>query len=166
MKKLLFCICVLSTSILFSQNVIGKHILTIKASTGDYSDPGEFLNLQTLYAPYSKGEVNGIFKGKVLPIGGDMPDYYEKEGIWYMELDIDMIILTEDNEKVYCKATGVLNLNLETFQAQKFQTHWRFRTSSKKYNYLNELIGVGFGKFLPEGSNYTLQHDIYKITKR
>ena len=59
MKKLLFCLCVFF-KVLFSQSVIGEHILTIKASTGDYSDPGKFLNLQTLYAPYSKGEVNGI----------------------------------------------------------------------------------------------------------
>ncbi len=166
MKKLLFFLCSLCMTFIFGQNLASEHILTIKASTGDYSDPGKFLNLQTLYAPYTKGEVTGIFEGEVLPIGGDIPDYFEKEGVWYMELDIDMILLTEDNEKIYCKATGVLNLTLETFQAEKFQTHWRFRTSSKKYNFLNELMGLGFGKFLPEGSEYTLQHDIYKIIKK
>ena len=167
MKKLIIVfVWGLSIPFSFGQNIVGEKILTIKASTSDYSDAGKFLNLKTIYAPYSKGEVNGIFKGKVLPIGGDMPDYYEKDGIWYMELDIDMILLTEDNEKIYCKATGVLNLVLETFEAQKFETHWRFRTSSNKYNYLNELMGVGYGKFLPEGSNYALQHEIYKITRQ
>ena len=66
-----------------------------------------------------------------------------------MELDIDDNTLTEDNEKVYCKATGVLNLNLETFQAFKsFKRIGGLEHQVKKYNYLNELIGVGFGKFL------------------
>ena len=166
MKKLLLVfVWVLSIPFSFGQNIIGEKVLTIKASTGDYSKPGNFLNLQTLYAPYVDGQVNGIFDGKVLPIGGDMPDYYEKNGMWFMELDIDMTLLTDNNEKIYCKATGVLNLELDTFKAQKFQTQWRFRTSSEKYSFLNELMGVGFGKFLPEGSKYGLQHDIYKITK-
>lgn len=167
MKKLLIVfIWIVTISCTLGQNISGEKILTIKASTGDYSNPGNFLNLKTLYAPYIGGEVSGAVSGKVLPIGGDIPDYYEKDGIWFMELDIDMVLLTDDNEKIYCKATGVLNLVLETFKAQKFQTQWRFRTSSKKYSFLNELMGVGFGKFLPEGSKYGLQHDIFKITKK
>ena len=53
-----------------------------------------------------------------------------------MELDIDMILLTDDNEKIYCKATGVLNLELDTFKAQKFQTQWRFMEKIKFFKLL------------------------------
>ena len=49
MKKLLLVfVWVLSIPFTFGQNIIGEKVLTIKASTGDYSKPGNFLNLQTL----------------------------------------------------------------------------------------------------------------------
>ena len=49
-----------------------------------------------------------------------------------------MVLMTDDNEKIYCKATGVFNYVTETFEAIKFQTHWRFRTSSEEYKFLND----------------------------
>ena len=74
-----------------------------------------------------------------------------------------MVLLTEENEKIYCKATGVFNYITETFESLKFQTHWRFRTSSKKYRYLNDVMGIGFGTVLSPDSGYNFQHDIYDI---
>ena len=82
----------------------------------------------------------------------------------YNDLDIVLVLITQENEKIYCTATGVFNYVTDTFESLKFQTHWRFRTSSKKYKYLNDVMGIGFGKVLPSDSNYNFQHDIYDIT--
>ena len=61
------------------------------------------MNLKSHYAPYTKGVFEGITKGKVLPIGGDFPLYYEENGKTSADLDIDLVLLTEENEKIYCK---------------------------------------------------------------
>ena len=135
-------------------------ILDVGAGTGLV---GEYLNLKTIYAPYTKGVFDGIAKGKVLPIGGDYPLYYQENGKTFSDLDIDMVLLTEDNEKIYCKASGVFNYVTETFESLKFQTHWRFRTSSEKYKYLNDVMGIGFGSVLSADSEYNFQHDIYDV---
>ena len=125
---------------------------------------GEYLKLKTIYAPYKKGVFEGIAKGKVLPVGGDFPLYYLENGNTFSDLDIDMVLMTDDNEKIYCKATGVFNYVTETFESIKFQTHWRFRTSSEKYEFLNDVMGIGFGYVLPADSEYNFQHDVYDVT--
>ena len=61
------------------------------------------------------------------------------------------------------KASGVFNYVTKTFESLKFQTHWRFRTSSEKYKYLNDVMGIGFGYVLPADSEYNFQHDIYDV---
>ena len=66
-------------------------------------------------------------------------------------------------KKYIVKPQGVFNSVTETFESLKFQTHWRFRTSSKKYKYLNDVMGIGFGSVLPADSDYNFQHDIYEI---
>ena len=35
---------------------------------------------------------------------------------------------------------------------------------NKKYKYLNDVMGVGFGSVLNAESEYHFQHDIYDIT--
>ena len=115
---------------------------------GDYSQPGEYLNLQTSYAPYTKGEFDGITSGKVLPVGGDFFKSYSKNGTIYSELDIDLVMLTDGGEKIFCKASGILNYEIDTFKPIKFETQWRFMTSSKEFSYLNEVIAIGLGSFL------------------
>ena len=146
------------------QKIKGKKIFSIKAAVGEWqSSVGEYLNLKTIYAPYAKGVFDGIAKGKVLPIGGDYPLYHQEDGKTFSDLDIDIVLLTEDNEKIYCKASGVFNYVTETFESLKFQTHWRFRTSSEKYKFLNDVMGIGFGFVLPADSEYNFQHDIYDV---
>ena len=153
MKKL-FLILVFFPLILFGQKIKGEKLFSIKAAVGEWqSSVGEYLNLKTIYAPYTKGVFDGIAKGKVLPIGGDYPIYYKENGKTFADLDIDIVLLTEENEKIYCKATGVFNYVTETFESLKFQTHWRFRTSSEKYKYLNDVMGIGFGYVLSPESD-------------
>ena len=99
-----------------------------------------------------------------MPVGGDFPLYYFEDGNTFADLDIDMVLITDENEKIYCKATGVFNYVTETFESIKFQTHWRFRTSSEKYKFLNDVMGIGFGYVLPPDSEYNFQHDIYDVS--
>ena len=163
MKKL-FLFLLLAPLLSYGQNVQGKKLFSIKVAVGEWqSSVGEYLKLKTIYAPYSKGVFDGIANGNVLPVGGDYPLYYENDGKTFADLDIDMVLLTDDNEKIYCKATGVFNYVTETFESLKFQTHWRFRTSIEKYKYLNEVMGTGFGSVLAADSGYHFQHDVYDI---
>tara|TARA_B100000575_G_scaffold24147_1_gene16405 strand:+ start:2515 stop:3009 length:495 start_codon:yes stop_codon:yes gene_type:complete len=162
MKKFYFIFLLLSVAC-FSQKLKTKKIFNIKVSVGDYSQPGEYLNLQTSYAPYSRGEFNGITSGKVLPIGGDFFKSYSKDGTNFSELDIDLVMLTDGGEKILCKASGILNYEIETFKPIKFETQWRFMTSSKEFSYLNEVIAIGLGSFLDDKSGYMFQHEIYQV---
>ena len=67
--------------------------------------------------------------------------------------------------KYFCKASGILNYEIDTFKPVKFETQWRFMTSSKKFSYLNEVIAIGLGSFLDEKSGYMFQHEIYQVYK-
>ena len=164
MKKLLIILLFLPF-VSFGQKIKGEKLFSIKVAVGEWqSSVGEYLNLNTIYAPYSKGVFDGITNGKVLPVGGDYPLYFMEDGKTYADLDIDMVLLTNDNDKIYCKVTGVFNYVTETFESLKFQTHWRFRTSSEKYKFLNDIMGIGFGYVLPADSEYNFQHDIYDIS--
>ena len=116
MKKLIL-VLLFFPLISFGQKIKGKKLFSIKAGVGEWqSSVGEYLNLKTIYAPYTKGGFDGIAKGKVLPIGGDYPLYYQENGKTFSDLDIDMVLLTEDNEKIYCKASGVFNYVNETLE--------------------------------------------------
>ena len=55
-----------------------------------------------------------------MPVGGDFPLYYFEDGNTFADLDIDMVLITDENEKIYCKATGVFNYVTETFESIKF----------------------------------------------
>ena len=164
MKKLILVLLVIPL-FSFGQEIKGKKIFSIKAAVGEWqSSVGEYLKLKTIYAPYEKGVFDGIVSGKVLPVGGDFPLYYLEDGNTFADLDLDMVLITDENEKIYCKATGVFNYVTETFESIKFQTHWRFRTSSEKYKFLNDVMGIGFGYVLPPDSEYNFQHDIYDVS--
>ena len=164
MKKLILLLLVIPL-FSFGQEIKGKKIFSIKAAVGEWqSSVGEYLKLKTIYAPYEKGVFDGIVSGKVLPVGGDFPLYYLEDGNTFADLDLDMVLITDENEKIYCKATGVFNYVTETFESIKFQTHWRFRTSSEKYIFFNDVMGIGFGYVLPPDSEYNFQHDIYDVS--
>ena len=164
MKKLTISLLLISL-FSFGQEIKGKKIFSIKAAVGEWqSSVGEYLKLKTIYAPYEKGVFDGVVGGKVLPVGGDFPLYYLEDGNTFADLDLDMVLITDENEKIYCKATGVFNYVTETFESIKFQTHWRFRTSSEKYKFLNDVMGIGFGYVLPPDSEYNFQHDIYDVS--
>ena len=103
MKKLIFILLFIPL-VTCGQKVKGEKIFSIKASIGEWqSSVGEYLNLKTIYAPYTKGDFKGVAKGKVLPVGGDFPLYHQEDGKTYADLDIDLVLLTEENEKSIVK---------------------------------------------------------------
>ena len=72
-------------------------------------------------------------------------------------------MLTDGGDKILCKASGILNYEIETFKPIKFETQWRFMTSSIEFSYLNEVIAIGLGSFLDDKSGYMFQHEIYQV---
>ena len=63
MKKLILVLLFLPL-ISFGQKIKGKKLFSIKAGVGEWqSSVGEYLNLKTIYAPYTKGVFDGIAKG-------------------------------------------------------------------------------------------------------
>ena len=91
MKKLVLLILFIPF-LSFGQEINGDKIFSIRVSVGEYqSSPGEYLNLNTIYAPYISGVFNGITSGKVLPVGGDFPLYHQENGKTYADLDIDIV---------------------------------------------------------------------------
>ena len=164
MKKILILVILFST-VTFAQQLESKKIFSIDVSVGDFSKDGDYLSNQILYAPYTKGEFSGITKGQVLPVGGDFGTFYVKDNVMFMELDIDLIMLTEDGEKIHCKASGMCQWVASTFKSISSSVSWRFFTSSEKYKYLNEEVGVGFVTNSSPESGYAFHHDIYLVSQ-
>ena len=52
-----------------------------------------------------------------------------------------------------------------TFKSISSSVSWRFFTSSEKYNYLNEKVGVGFVTNSSPDSGYAFHHDIYLVSQ-
>ena len=87
MKKLILVLFFFPL-ISFGQKIKGEKLFSIKAAVGEWqSSVGEYLNLKTIYAPYTKGVFDGITNGKVLPIGGDYPLYHQEDGKTFSDLD-------------------------------------------------------------------------------
>ena len=163
MKKLLIFVVLLST-LTFAQELQSKKIFSIDVAVGDFSKEGNYLSNQIIYAPYTKGEFTGIANGEVLPVGGDFGTFYVKDNVMFVELDIDLIMLTKDGDKIHCKASGMSQFNASTFESLSSSVSWRFFTSSDKFKYLNDQVGVGFVSNSPPDSGYAFHHDIYLVS--
>ncbi len=163
MKKILVFVILLST-LTFAQELESKKIFSIDVAVGDFSKDGNYLSNQIFYAPYTKGEFSGIAKGEVLPIGGDFGTFYVKDNVMFLELDIDLIMLTHDGDKIHCKASGMSQFDASTFEAFSSSVSWRFFTSSEKFKYLNNQVGVGFVSNSAPDSGYGFHHDIYLVS--
>ena len=99
-KKLILLLLVIPL-FSFGQEIKGKKIFSIKAAVGEWqSSVGAYLKLKTIYAPYEKCIFDGIVSGKVLPVGGDFPLYYLEDGNTFADLDLDMVLITDENEKI------------------------------------------------------------------
>ena len=82
----------------------------------------------------------------------------------FVELYIDLIMLTKDGDKIHCKASGMSQFNASTFESLSSSVSWRFFTSSDKFKCLNDQVGVGFVSNSPPDSGYAFHHDIYLVS--
>ncbi len=140
-----------------------EKIFSIKIQVKLDSNPGVFMGLESGFYPYVKGEFDGVAKGKLLPQGGTLnikSDVFI-EGKTIIEDDITMVLLTEDNEKIICKALGYIT---EDATEWKMRCSWRFRTNSKKLSWLNTTVGISDSILLGDPrKGYLGQHNIYRI---
>ena len=140
-----------------------EKIFSIKIQVKLDSNPGVFMGLESGFYPYVKGEFDGVAKGKLLPQGGALnikSDVFI-EGKTIIEDDITMVLLTEDNEKIICKALGYIT---EDATEWKMRCSWRFRTNSKKLSWLNTTVGISDSILLGDPrKGYLGQHNIYRI---
>lgn len=93
-------------------------------------------------------------KGKVLAIG---EDWLLKVDDATNKLDVRLMLETEDGQLIACNYTGIVHKNSDG------TSYWRitprFETSSKKYDWLNYVIGVGKGSF----ENGSVTYEVFAI---
>ena len=142
-----------------------EKILSIKIQVKMDDQRGEYMGLKSGYFPYTKGEFDGIAKGKLLPEGGalNLVSDTSIEGKRLIDDDIRMILMTDEGEKIYCQAKGYIRQDLKSKKYEYMHTSWTFRTSSSKYKWLNHTVGIANSKFFDQPSTYLAQHDIYVI---
>ena len=161
------------TSILYGnpksdKNIKFEKILSIKIQVEMDDQYGEFMNLKSGYYPYTKGTFDGVISGKLLPQGGAFSLYSDDyiEGKKLIEDDIRMILITDEGEKIYCEAEGLILKDIKSKEHEFMHTSWRFRTSSTKHKWLNHTVGFANTIWLDKSSEYLAQHDIYIIKQK
>lgn len=88
-------------------------------------------------------------KGKVLGPGGD---WVTRVNDTLRVLDVRIILLTDDDQRIYMTYRGVL------YTPQGGERYWRttpaFETSSAKYDWLNHVVAVGVPFTVPQRTSY------------
>ena len=166
MKKIIFLLLIINYKC-FSQEVKFEKIFSIKLQVEIDDQYGEFMDLKSGYYPYSNGVFDGVAKGKLLAQGGAFNLYSDTytDGKTLIEDDIRMVLLTDEGEKIYCEALGLILKDSISNTNDFMHTSWRFRTSSSKYKWLNYTVGFADTEFFYPPSPYRAQHNIYRIVK-
>lgn len=101
-------------------------------------------------------------KGVVLPGGGDWPIFRPDGAI---VLDVRAALRTDDDHVVYTYYRGLTTIQEDMLgrilmgesvdpSEYYFRTTPVFETASEKYSWLNRVLAVGIGQFLPSGVAY------------
>jgi hypothetical protein len=101
-------------------------------------------------------------KGVVLPGGGDWPIVRPDGGI---VLDVRAAFRTDDGHIIYAYYRGLSTIPINMLgrilmgeavdpSEYYFRTTPVFETASEKYGWLNRVVAVGIGQFLPTGVAY------------
>ena len=157
-----------TTSDATNTDATGTHfmrILSIRIQVEMDDQHGEFMGLRSGYYPYTKGEFDGIAKGKLLPQGGALSVVSDTciEGKRLIHDDIRMTLLTDSGEKIYCQAQGYIRKEPDSQKHDYMHTSWTFRTSSEEYKWLNHTVGIANTTFYDQPATYRARHDIYVI---
>ena len=103
-------------------------------------------------------------KGVVLPGGGD---WFVRRPDGVVELDVRIVLRTDDNQLIYTYYRGINDATLEvaikiisgeTIDSSKyyFRITPVFETASVKYGWLNRIVAVGIGSIIPAGVAYRI----------
>jgi len=160
MKKVIFLASfIMISTVIFSQELKTEKIM-------DLSIP---LNAPVMVGPraiysWNEGVVNGLIKGKLLPLGAEFGKEIEKNTY---QVDVRAVIETEDKETIYMTYSGYVHADTETFNLINtghgaeidpskyyFRSNPVFETKSTKYGWLNHTVSVGVGSFTKTGVSY------------
>jgi hypothetical protein len=103
-------------------------------------------------------------KGLVLPGGGD---WFVRRADQLVEVDVRCVLRTDDNHLIYCRLRGINEMTAEvairaisgqSTDSSKyyFRVTAVFETGSKKYGWLNRIVGVAAGNLTPAGVEYKI----------
>ena len=92
-------------------------------------------------------------KGKVIGPGADWPMRMSDS---LRILDVRIILVTDDDQKIYMTYRGVIH----TPPAGQGERYWRtvpiFETDSKKYEWLTQIVAVGVSFTIPQRVSYRI----------
>jgi Protein of unknown function (DUF3237) len=109
---------------------------------------------------FKRGTFSGpSLTGDILPGGGDWV-LVRPDGV--SQLDIRMILRTDDGALIYLNATGIFDMASEVrarfnrgesvgSSEYYFRTSFTFETAAEKYRWLNRLVGIGVAQRIPTG---------------
>ena len=147
------------------QYINAEEIFEITATLGIHVKDG-----QRLISSITGGTVKGRINGTVLGVGAEFGRFISP--ITY-QIDVRAAIQTDDGVPIYITYGGFMNAQPETLMAlfsgkggtlDPSSYYWRtnpvFETSGDKYDWLNHIVAVGFGKFNEKGE---VVYNIFEI---
>ena len=145
----------------FSQDLKSEQILEFNLSLNAPVMVGQ----RAIYS-WNGGQVLGLIKGKVLPIGAEFGKEIDKNTY---QVDVRAVIETDDKETIYMTYSGYVHADSETFNLINtghsaeidptkyyYRTNPIFETKSTKYYWLNHTVSVGVGSFTKTGVSYKI----------
>ncbi len=138
-----------------AQKLESEFLYKINLSLDAAIDIGKIPIGKRVIYPITGGTFEGPkLKGKVRTFGAD---WVLRLDSMTTKLDVRLLLETEDGQLISSTYTGIVYNN------PNGTTYWRiaplFETSSKKYEWLNYLLGIGVGSFIKGGVSY----DVFAI---
>jgi len=107
--------------------------------------------------PVVSGTVRGPrINGTLLPVGADW-NLHRRDGC--SELDVQIVIETDDGALVYCYYRGISGTGSGAYVTP------RFETSSEKYQWLTRIQAVGRGGGEKHGDGLKVTYSWYVLTE-
>ncbi len=155
--KIIFAIAVVLfvSNVTNAQKLESEFLYKISLTLDKPIDSGKSPFGTRIAYPVKGGTFEGPkMKGKVLAVG---EDWLLKIDDATNKLDVRLMLETEDGQLIACNYTGIVHNNPDK------TSYWRitptFQTSSKKYEWLNYVVGVGKGSF----QNGSVTYEVFEI---
>ncbi|MCH5598095.1 DUF3237 domain-containing protein [Niabella ginsengisoli] len=149
---IVIAIALLMTNTANAQKLASEFLYKITLSIDTPFDIGKIpIGRRTIY-PIKGGSFEGPkLKGKVRAFGAD---WILRLDSLTSKLDVRLLLETDDGQLISNSYSGII------YKKPDGTSYWRitpiFETSSKKYEWLNYLLGVGVGSFSDGGVTYNV----------